>query len=394
MIDGLVIEFIDKEIQDKVGRFATGSPKWSSAVKFPYMEKSTVVEDIVFEASPNGTGKITPSVIFKPVTFIGNEMHKVSLANYKRFKELKLGKGSKITVSYHNDVLSYVTKLDVPDNDKIKPIPFTKTCPACGGEVRIHKNDKGEATFVYCNNDDCYMKTIGKINNLINQLEIKGIDISTLEKIYNAGYLNEVSDIFNLEYKKISKIEGLGSQSAVNIIDSIREIKPNDYDLIAALGIKNLGKDTAKNILSEFTFKQLLDTDYVSSDDFYKKLLSVDGIAKKMATYTQHGLIDNNELLSVMHNNINYKSLNREKVDKNDQLIFVITGETDPNYFSERKEVKEYIESKGHKLTSAISGKTNYLITEDTTSGTKKNREAQSRGIKIITCSQLVDMLG
>jgi len=394
MIDGLVIEFLTDNNEELFGRFASGSPKWSCAIKFPYMEKTTTVEDIIFEASPNGTGKITPSVIYKPVTFIGNEMRKTSLANYKRFKELKLGKGSKIVVSYHNDVLSYVDKLNAPENDKIKPIPFTNKCPACGGEVRIHTNDKGEETFVYCNNKKCYMKLLGKINNITNQLDMKGIDILTLEKIYNAGYLNKVSDLFKLEYRKISKIEGLGNTSAMNIIQSVRNVNPDDYELLAALGIKNLGKDTAKNIFKEFTFDELLNKEYISTDEFYEKLLNIDGIADKMANYIQKGLIKKHNLLNVLHENIDYRSLTHVKVDKSEQLIFVITGDTDPKYFADRKEVKDYVESKGHKLTSSVSGKTNYLVTEDTTSGTKKNLEAAKRGIPIITCSQLVDLLG
>jgi len=389
MIDGLVIEVMGDEYKQQLGSFAGGSPKWQSKLKFPYMEKTTTVEGIVFEASPNGTGKITPSVIFKPVYFNGAEMHKVSLANYKRFKELGLGKGSKVMIEYRNDVLSYCSKLDDPINDTIEPIPFIDHCPACGStKLRINENE----TFVYCDNPLCHMKRIGKINNYTNMVGIKGIETSTLTKIVNAGLLETSADLYRLNYKALSRVEGLGSKSAENIIDAIRSNVPNDYDILAGLGIDNLGKDCAKNILSEVSFDSLCDLSYVQSKEFKTKLSNIEGIGPIMSERIPKELVNNNALLNDLLSTVKFKTVKREKATN--QLTFVTTGDPDKRYFEKRDDLKNYIEGKGHKLTGSVSKNTDYLITETPNSGTVKNKKARELGKPIITCEQLIDMLG
>lgn len=389
MIDGLVLELTNDTYKKKLGSFASGSPKWQSAVKFPPMQKATTVENIVFEASPNGTGKITPSVLIKPVYFNGAEMRKVSLANYKRFNELKLGKGSRVLIDLRNDVLAYCSKIDDPINDTIEPIPFINTCPYCGS-TKIKINEK--ETFAYCDNPNCGMKRIGKINNYTNQVGIKGIETTTLEKIVNAGLLSSSADLYRLTYKSLSRVEGLGEKSASNIVDAIHENIPNDYDILAGLGIDNLGKDCAKNILSEVSFDSLCNKDYILSDEFKNKLASVEGIGPVMRERIPKELAANNILLNDLLSTVKFKTVKRVKASN--QLIFVTTGDPDHKYFEKRDDLKEYIESKGHKLTGAISNKTDYLITETPDSGTIKNKKAKELGKPIITCEQLIELLG
>jgi len=389
MIDGLVVEVMNEDYKKQLGSFAGGSPKWQSKLKFPAMQKTTTVEGIIFEASPNGTGKITPSVTFKPVYFNGAEMRKVSLANYKRFKELKLGVGSKVMIEYRNDVLSYCSKLDDPINDTITPIPFTDHCPACGStKLRINENE----TFVFCDNPLCSMKRIGKINNYTNMVGIKGIETTTLEKIVNAGLLETSADLYRLNYKSLSKVPGLGSKSAENIIDAVRSNVPNDYDILAGLGIDNLGKDCAKNILSEVSFDSLCDLSYVQSKAFKEKLANIEGIGPIMTERIPKELANNNVLLNDLLSTVKFKTVKREKATN--QLTFVTTGDPDKRYFEKRDDLKNYIEGKGHKLTGSVSKNTDYLITETPNSGTVKNKKARELGKPIITCEQLIDMLG
>jgi DNA ligase (NAD+) len=394
MIDGLVVEFLDSKIRKKLGYFASGSPRFACALKFPYQEKETEVEDIVFEASPNGSGKITPSVIYKPVYFNGAKQNKTSLANYKRFKELKLGKGSKIIVQYRNDCLSYVLPIECEENKSIKPIPFTKTCPVCNSKLYIHKNDKGEETFIYCKNANCKMKIIGKINNYTNAVGIKGVELQTLEKLYNARLIETPVDLYNLSYRQVSKLEGMGSQSATNLIDSIKSTIPNDYDIISGLGISNLGPDMAKIILSEFSFDYLCDKKYIESIEFKERLNGLNGVGPIMSEriIKEFSSEKINNLLNELLLKTRFKSTKRVKAEN--QLIFVATGDPNKEIFSSREDMKQYIESYGHKMTSSVSSKTNYLVTENPNSGTVKNKKAKELGVKIITSEELKEMLG
>jgi DNA ligase (NAD+) len=235
------------------------------------------------------------------------------------------------------------------------------------------------------------MKSIGKINNYINQVGIKGIDISTLEKMHSAGLLENITSLYTLDYIKLSRIPGLGDKSATNIMDSIFAVTPNDYDILAGLGISNFGKDTAKRLLTETSFDNLCNKDYVNGDEFKTVLNNTSGIGSKMSSIITKGLNECNELLNEILLHVKFKSVKRVKLDN--QFIFVATGDPDPKYFANRAELKEYIESKGHKMTGSVSKKTNYLITENPNSGTVKNKKAQELGVKIITCAELKDIL-
>lgn len=388
MIDGIVVELMDNDYKNKLGTFDNGSPKWACALKFPYQEKASVITDFVFEASPNGSGKITPSVLYEPVKFNGATQTKTSLANYKRFTELKLGIGSKVLIQYRNDVLSYVEKLDCPENEKITPYPFTDKCPICGSKVVI--ND--EKTFAFCSYPRCKMKIIGKINNYTNCVGIKGIEISTLEKLYEAGLIQNSTDLYKLRYRDISRIKGLGELSAENIIDAIKTNVPNDYQLLAGLGIANLGETLSKVVLSEYSFDQLADINVVKSEEFKERIMNLEGFSNIMTERLISGLTENNIILNELLANVKFKTIKRERVEN--ILKFVTTGDPDRRYFKDRDAMKEYIEGKGHKLIGSVSKNTNYLVTEDTTTGTVKNKKAKELGIPIITSAELKDLLG
>lgn len=387
MIDGLVLEFTDSDIKNYLGSFTNGSPKWQAAVKFPCMQRESVVTGMVFEASPNGTGRITPSVLFKPVIFNGAKMEKVSLSNYKRFQELKLGVGSKIMVELRNDVLAYVTKLE--DDKEIEPIPFATECPICKGKVQTTVNDKNEETFIYCTNPNCKMKIIGKINNYLDMVRIKGIEIATLTKIFDAGLISKFEDIYNLKFITLSKV--VGEQTARNIVDAIMENQPYDYEILAGLGIPNCGKETAKTILQEYKLEELNDRKLINSSEFKTKLSTLNNIGEKMTEYIISGLNENAMSLFAIMTNVIPKSSNYKKVEN--MLTFVTTGDPDPEYFTNRSELQKFIEEKGHKLTNSVSKNTNYLVTENTGSGTVKNKKAKELKVPIITCKELVEKI-
>jgi DNA ligase (NAD+) len=136
----------------------------------------------------------------------------------------------------------------------------------------------------------------------------------------------------------------------------------------------------------------LCDKDFVQSDEFKTRINNLDGIGGIMTKRVSEGLLEYNSVLNGILAHVKFKTIKRDKVEN--QLIFVHTGDTNKTYFKDRTELKEYIESKGHKMTGSISGKTNYLITENPNSGTVKNKQAKEKGVKIITCAELKDLLG
>lgn len=391
MIDGLVIELLDDDLREELG-YGLVKPNFSIALKFPYMEKETTLLDIEYDVSPNGTGRITPMAVYEPVYFNGAKQSRTSLANYRRFKELSpLGKGSKILVQYRNDVLSYVEKLDVPENNDVKPFEFIKQCPVCGGKVEPNKKE----TYAFCMNDDCSSKIPGRIYAYISALDIKGIGTESILKLYNANILNSIKDLYTVRMSRIASVDGFAITSATNFKEAITRCNPEDYRIIAGLSIENIGIEKSKILVNEFSLNDLANLELINSKEFKSKVMNLEGYSTILTNKLIDGLNKHSELIKFLIDHVNIKY--SVKVAKpTNQLKFVITGDT--SVFRNREELIGYIEMHGHKVIGSVSKNTNYLVTNDTESGTVKNlkaRELQAKGvnIRIITDAEVKDII-
>ena len=433
MIDGMVIDIDADKYREKLGYIINTenpTPKWCVALKFPYMEKESEVEKI--EYSVGDSGRISPVCYFKPVTMANGTTHsKQYLQGYKRFKELQLCKGTRILVQLHNDTLSYIERLDTIEDDKREgrtPIKFIDKCPICGEKLSIISNDKGEETFVYCTNDLCQGRSIGRINNFLIKMDIKGIKTSTIEKLHNAGIWNKIEDIFDFDKDKAYTIEGLGKKSIDTMIKSINKKKYYDYEILGSLGIRNFGLDTAKELCKKLSLDLLLKKTNIvrrkqktldelnSSYDngktdrrkfvqerqqlerevgmtyysFSNDLCEVEGIAELLAETIVDGLIKNYDTISFLMMR-GYKKLSDEQSFDETLYTFVITGDLE---VCGRDQMKKILERHGHKLTSSVSRKTDYLVTNFPKSGTVKIKKAKELGTKIINEKELIELLG
>lgn len=375
MIDGLVIEALDEEDRNRLGRLNDRN-KYDVALKFPYMTKKTNVIDIEFDVSENGTGRYTPVVRFEPVYFNGAKCERVSIANYKRFKELQLVKGQEVIIEYRNDVLSYLTPS--PTNEvKGEPIPFIQNCKYCGEPLQVNENE----TFVECINNECECRILGVINNYVDKMDIKGIEYSTIKKLFNAGYLNNgIKSLYEIDKNDIMKVDTFKEKSAQNIIDTIHKDREYyDYDVLGSLGFAGVSKKTFK-LISEIYDPQEIDYTNLSESD----LVDIKGIAKITAQVILNGYKENKDLITFLFTQLNIKSFKKE-LDKNktsgETLNIVFTGFRD-------KEFKEQLELKGHKITSSVSGKTNLVITPDPNSGSSKIKKAKEKAIEIINLEE------
>ena len=383
MIDGIVIELIGKKFRD-LG-WVNSKPKWSCALKFPYMEATSKVTG--FDFCLGNSGKITPRVWFEPVKFNGATQTKVSLSNYDRFQELKLGIGSDVLVQYRNDTLSYVEKLDTEHNKTVDPYPFTETCPVCGGSVVI--SDTG--AFALCGNSACPGKVVGRVERYLTKLDIKGIKAATLEKLHENGMLNRISDLYKLDYNKVAKLEGLGTKSASLMKKAIEGKVPYDYELLAGIGIEDFGNTMAKELSKVYTIEELYS--FIDSNNFYTKLINLEGFSDITINKLEQGLkLYKFELLYI-------KERTQAKVYKDtiakpvgQTFTFCVTGSL--NQFMNRDELKQILESLGHKVIGGVTSKTDYLINNDVASTSGKNKKAKELGKPIINEEQLKELLG
>lgn len=376
-IDGIVIEFLNTDIQESEGYLETqkGSiPRFATALKLPYLEKKTTVEGIDF--SYGTFGRITPVVHFKPIDFNGTEHTKQSIHNYKRFTELNLGVGSEILVSYNSDCLSYVTKLETPNNDFIEPIEFIDCCPLCGSDLYLNENE----TFVTCSNPNCEGKVLGKLKNYFVKMDIKGIKESTLKKLIDGGLVNTIDDLYTMDYKKIAKIDGLGEIIAENLKKALINKKYYDYEILGSLGFEMISTETTKILCKEYSIKEILD--FYDNETLFSKLIKVEGFSEILASYFIEGINENYNLIEYLMNR-GYKCL-KEEIAKNkssDSLTIVFTGVRD-------KALQLKLEMQGHRVTSSVSNKTDIVVCADVSSLSVKAKTARELGKEIISIDE------
>ncbi len=384
--DGLVLVYDDIAYGQSLG--ATSKfPRDSIAFKWADELRETTLREI--EWSPSRTGLINPVAIFDPVELEGTTVSRASVHNISIMQALKLGIGDTITVYKANMIIPQIAEnltqsshLDIPD-----------TCPVCSGKTKIHHVN--DVQTLYCTNEDCPAKKIKAFSLFVsrNALNIEGLSEQTLEKFIAEGFIHEFADIFKLtQYKEqITQMEGFGEKSYENLMSSIEQARNTTIPrVIYGLGILNVGLANAKMIAREFSY----DMERIEHATM-EELSSIDGVGEVIAgTFTQYfEKADNREALERLLSELN---LEQPQVEEGTQslngLTFVITGSV--NRFANRDELKEAIERKGGKATGSVTAKTSYLINNDVTSNSSKNKKAKELGVPIISEEEIIEMMG
>lgn len=397
MCDGIVIEVFDEDLRQELG-YADTHPHFAVALKFPPAAKETTVTGITWSTEGN-SGRHTPMVHFKAVKIVGITYKKVSLANYDRFKLLGLKIGDKVQFTRNNDVLGYVSSLACEENEN-NPNPVVEPithCLECESELVIN------GAFLECVDSSCPLNALGNILQFIDKMDIKFIGRKTIEKLYDEKVISAFVDLFNLTKKdfiKITEIDGLGNSVVTLIKDMVSLLSKEgvlDYKFMAGFNIPLLGRDRWKMILNTINLNDFLDLLDSDQKALRKNLLEIEGIGDitvdAIINALAYGGTRRDELDEFLLTPIKIMSskTNKSFLQKENSLSFCITGSSEP--FSTRSAVEDFIQSYGHKLVSGVSKKTNYLITNDKTSGTSKNTKAESLGIPILSVQELKDML-
>jgi DNA ligase (NAD+) len=293
MIDGLVIEVLGHEFRKELGWTYSGDmpkrPNYAMALKFPHMEKETIAKKLFM--SMNGR-RPTPMLEYEPVFFNGHEMRKTSLANWLRYDNLSLGIGTRVVVQYRNDVLCYVDKLSVPENDLIPAFKMKEFCPACRSDLRFTKNKAGQRVFAYCSSEVCPAVAAYKVTNWLSKLGAKGVKKSTIEKLQEAGLINGICDLYELDYNKVALVEGLGRKSADMIKATVSgTLTVKDYMMLGSLGIEGIGRSMCKDLLKHISLDDVLQG--YETDSFLESVASIPNFGQARAALIQEGIRDN-----------------------------------------------------------------------------------------------------
>lgn len=382
--DGLVLVYDDIAYGKSLGRTAK-FPRDSIAFKWAdELAKTTLLE---VEWSPSRTGLINPVAIFEPVELEGTTVSRASLHNISILEALELGIGDCITVYKANMIIPQVAE----NLTKSGNLEIPKHCPACGGDTKIQ--DVNGVRSLYCTNEFCSAKKIKLFSHFVSRdaMNMDGLSEMTLNKFIEQGFLNELYDLFHLtQYEKqILELDGFGQKSYDKLIQSIEKAKNTTLPrFIYSLGIPNIGLSNAKMLCKHYDYElEKLKTATVED------LVAIDGIgeiiAKSICDYFENE--HNEKVMAYLLEEIQIEVPTKEQeVEQTmDGLTFVITGSVER--FKNRNEVKAVIEELGGKVTGSVTSKTNYLINNDNTSNSSKNKKAKELGIPIITENEFIE---
>ncbi len=381
--DGLVLTFDDIEYGNSLGSTAK-APRHSIAFKWQDETVETTLTKVDWMASR--TGLINPVAVFEPVELEGTTVSRASLHNVSILRGLEIGIGDRVLVYKANMIIPQIAENITRSNTLLLP----DKCPVCGEETKIITNN--EVHYLYCLNEFCRAKLIKRLSLFTsrNAMDIEGISDQILAKLIEEDIIKEYSDLYHLDkYKeKIVNFDGFGEKSYDNMVSSIegsRKVKLANF--IYALGIPEIGFSRAKLICSEFNNK--IDRLISATEE---ELASIDGIGDVIAKEWVDTF--NNEQFKKELDDL-LKEVTFTDVTNNNNLIlkgktFVITGSLE--HYDNRDQLVEYIESLGGKTSSSVSAKTSYLINNDITSASSKNKKAKELGVPIITEEDFIKM--
>ena len=384
-IDGIVIKVNSIKYQKKLG-FTSKFPRWAISYKFKAENLVTKLKSISFNVGR--TGAITPVANLEPVLISGSTVKRASLHSFDQMNKLKLRVNDSIFVEKGGEIIPKITGIDNTNRGlEEDEIPFPVNCPECNTQlIKL----ESEANFFCTNTMNCRPQAIGKIQHFVSRkaMNIDGLGDETIKLLYDKHYLKDISDIYNLDYDMISKIEGHAKKSVENLKNGIEESKKKPFQkVLFGMGIRYVGESASKTLVNQIkSIDELkkLDVEYLSSIDeigdktansivdFFKNDLNLDLVNRLISSglnFTQVDLVNSSHSLS--------------------NLIFVISGVFENH---SREELKSLIEKNGGKISSSISSKTNYLLAGKNIGPSKFNK-ANELGVPVINEVSLIDLI-
>lgn len=394
-IDGIVGMFDDIQYGLSLGN-TSHHPRHSLAYKFYPESNETILRDI--EWSTSRTGLVNPVAIFDPVEIDGTTVSRATLNNVSIIKELQLGIGDKINVIKANEIIPQIKENLTRSNTYNIP----KVCPSCGNPVVIENNNGRE--MLKCYNKNCPEKMHDKIANFASRdgMNIVGISEERLKSLMKMGYITSFKDLYYLkDYRdEIISKPGFGENNVDNLLRAIEESRNCKLaNVIVAIGIPNIGKTTAKTITerceavyrdNEGSYFNLLDvfvTLCEQKEDWSDLPAIGEATSSSINAYVNNNIAEISSLIKEINIINDSDSANNNLSNK----TFCITGKL--NQFANRRELVTDIESHGGVVVSSVTAKTDYLITNDKTSGSSKNKAAEKLGTKIISEQEYIDGL-
>ena len=383
-IDGVVVKVNEIALQEELGTVSR-SPRWAIALKFPPRQEQTIVESIGLQVGR--TGAITPVAHLKPVTVSGVTVSRASLHNWDEITRLDLRIGDHVIVERAGDVIPDVVKvLTEKRNGREQQVPRPTECPEC--RAPVHKNP--DEVVPRCNNPHCPAQIIERMKHFVSRdaMDIEGLGEKQLAQLIKAGKVNDLADLFLLDKEDMFEMERMGDALAEKLVLSIAASRTRPLSrLIFGLGIRHIGKNTAKILARRFASVEALATCSID------QLLGIHEIGEKGARSLVDYFADPEKLrLLDKLKRAGVRPQEEAVIEQDGPLtgkIFVITGTL--TQWS-RKEAEELVEKAGGRAAGSVSKKTDYVLAGENAGS--KLAKAEKLGVEVIDEATFARLVG
>lgn len=388
-VDGLVICYEDTAYAQ--GGSVTGHHATRAGLAFKWADVSAFSRLRYVEWSC-AASTISPVAVFEPVNLEGTTVTRASLCNISEMERLGIGDECSLEIIKANKIIPKC--ISVRDSSGRFTVP--DKCPVCGKPTEIFTSEKSGTKTLHCTNPDCTAKQVKKFTRFVSKqgMDIDGLSIQTMLKFMNERYIADFADVLRLyEYaEEIKELEGFGDKSVANMLSAVekaRNVKAVNF--IYALCIPMIGLDAAKKLVGALSFEGLLAR--IENEEGFEDIDGI-GYEKSHQISLWYSENKNRVMLKRLLREVNITDGEARNKDGGAcaGLTFVITG--DVHSFKNRDEFKAYVEAQGGKVAGSVSGKTAFLVNNDTESQSSKNRKAKELNIPIISEAEFISRFG
>lgn len=385
--DGVVIKVNNLQQQEELG-YTAKAPRWAIAYKFKAEQVSTRLNEITYQVGR--TGAITPVANLEPVELAGTTVKRASLHNADQIEKLDIRVGDEVFVEKGGEIIPKIIAVDLskrPANSI--PTQYITNCPECHTQL---VRTEGEAQHYCPNYNGCKPQIIGRIQHFISRkaMDIEGLGGETVALLVNEGLIQDYSDLYELTKEQVIPLERMAEKSAENLIKGIELSKEVPFErVLYALGIRYVGETVAKKLAKHYKSIEAL------ANASHEDLILVDEIGVKIAESVVEFFSSetNREIINRLKKFGVQLEISAEKLanqtNKLEGNIFVVSGVF---HTVSRDELKKLIEDNGGKVSSSISGKTNYVVAGDNM-GPSKREKAEKLQVNIISEQDFLNLL-
>lgn len=347
MLDGMVVKINDIETQDELG-YTVKFPRWSCAYKFPALEKTTKIKDIILQVGR--TGVITPVAVVEPTDIEGVVVERASLHNFDEIARKDIRINDEVIIIRSGDVIPKITKVFTERRDGTQfEIPRPISCPDCSSELL------DDGALIKCQNLDCPSRVVNSIIYFAskNCMNIDGLGNKIVETLVNEKKIYDILDLYSLKYEDLENLEGFKEKKINNLLNAIENTKGTAlHRIINALGIEHIGEVASKQICLEFGLNVI--------DITFEELIALDGIGEQMANSFCEFMRVNKEVVLKLFEIINPLVEEKKEIKENNfkGKTIVLTGTMSVS----RGDIKKMLEDMGAKIASSVSKKTDFVI--------------------------------